>query len=115
MPFRAREGGTGSVQEVKDMKKAGLNKIKKSLLTQLEKRGAKIEVFRAQVDDYVAMVSVCEMLKADIEKNGAVMSESGKPNPSIKELRDTNKAMQGILARMCISGDTVVPEEDDKL
>lgn len=92
-----------------------LMKIRLSLLAQLEKRGASIDVFRAQVEDYVALVKICEMLKADIGQNGAVMSETGKPNPSIKELRDTNKAMQGILARMCISGDTVVPEEDDKL
>ena len=92
-----------------------LMKIRLSLLAQLEKRGASIDVFRAQVEDYVALVKICEMLKADIEQNGAVMPETGKPNPSIKELRDTNKAMQGILARMCISGDTVVPEEDDKL
>ena len=92
-----------------------LMKIRISLLAQLEKRGANIDVFRAQVEDYVALVKICEMLKTDIEQNGAVVPSTGKPNPSIKELRDTNKAMQGILARMCISGDTVVPEEDDKL
>lgn len=92
-----------------------LMKIRHSLLAQLEKRGADIDVFRAQVEDYLAMAGVCGELKADIAENGAVLSSTGKPNPSIKELRDTNKAMQGILARLCITGDTVVSEKDDEL
>ena len=92
-----------------------LMKIRHSLLMQLEKRGADIDVFRAQIEDYIAFAKVCGELKADIEENGAVIPSTGKPNPSIKELRDTNKAMQGILARLCITGDTVVAEEADKL
>ena len=97
--------------------------VENSLLEQLRTAGADIDVFRALIGDYMAMYKISEKLKADIRKRGTNLTETGsagqtitKCNPSIKELRDTNKAMLTILKQLNLSADTVKTAiEDDEL
>lgn len=96
--------------------------VKDSLLEQLRAAGADIEVFRGLISDYCAMYLVSEKLKADIRKRGTIVEVPKmqgvmitQPNSSIKELRDTNKAMLAILKQLNLSIDTVQPPEDDRL
>lgn len=99
------------------------NNIERSLLDQLKARNALIDAFKGLISDYVAMYNVCEKLKNDIKERGITVVEytaSGravnKPNPSIKELRDTNKSMLMILKQLGLDLDTVkVKAENDEL
>jgi len=97
--------------------------VETSLLEQLRTNAADIDAFRALVADYMAMYRICEKLKTDIRKRGTIVQETGstgqkitKCNPSIKELRDTNKAMLAILKQLGLSTETVkTAVEDDEL
>lgn len=97
--------------------------IEKSLHDQLRANAADIDAFRALIADYMAMYKVCEKLKTDIRQRGTIVQETGstgqkitKCNPSIKELRDTNKAMLTILRQLGLNIDTVkTASEDDEL
>lgn len=99
------------------------NNIEKSLLDQLKARNALIDAFKGLISDYAAMYNVCEKLKNDIKERGITVVEytaSGravnKPNPSIKELRDTNKSMLMILKQLGLDLDTVkVKADNDEL
>ena len=98
-------------------------KIEKSLLLQLNAKNADIDAFKALIADYSAMYDVCIALKKDIKERGTIVTETNctgrevrKANPSIKELRDTNKAMLAILKQLNLDTDTVrVKSEDDEL
>lgn len=100
-----------------------VKQIENSLLGQLAAAGADIDAFKGLVSDYIAMYRICETLKKDIRKNGAMIETVGstgqtivKPNPAIKELRDTNKSMLAILKQLNLNIDTVrLPEYDDDL
>lgn len=99
-----------------------IKQVETSLLEQLRAVGADIDVFRAQVADYVEMYRICTALKKDIRKRGPIITETGstgqkitKCNPSIKELRDTNKSMLAILKQLGLSIDSVVTAGDDEL
>lgn len=102
---------------------AKIKEIEQSLLEQLKANGADIEAFRALIADYMAMYRICEKLKADIRKRSPIVTEIGstgqkitKCNPSIKELRDTNKSMLAILRQLGLSIDTVqAADADDRL
>lgn len=95
--------------------------VEQSLLEQLRSAGADIDAFKGLVSDYVTMFGICEKLKTDIRKNGTMIQTTGstgqeitKPNPAIKELRDTNKSMLAILKQLNLSTDTVqLPDDDD--
>ena len=97
--------------------------IKKSLIDQLKAWNADIDAFTELIADYEVMHKVCIALKKDIKERGTVIDDvtcTGravkKPNPSIKELRDTNKAMLAILKQLGLDTDTVrVKSEDDEL
>ena len=99
-----------------------IKRIETSLLGQLRAAGADIDVFKGLISDYAAMYRVCEQLKKDIRKNGAMIeavSSTGqpvtKPNPAIKELRDTSKSMLAILKQLGLNIDTVCCPDDDDL
>ena len=72
------------------LKKETLRKrVKKSLIEQLEAKGADVEVFLDQINDYMTMWDLKESLKDDIKENGLRMyyraSNGGsteKDNPS---------------------------------
>lgn len=99
-----------------------IRQVQTSLLDQLRAMGADIDVFRAQVSDYMEMYKICTALKKDIRERGTIITETGsagqkitKCNPSIKELRDTNKSMLAILKQLGLSVETVVTAGDDEL
>ena len=99
-----------------------IKQVQTSLLNQLRAMGADIDVFRAQISDYMEMYKICTALKRDIRERGAIITELGstgqkitKCNPSIKELRDTNKSMLAILKQLGLSVETVVTAGDDEL
>lgn len=94
--------------------------VENSLVEQLRANAAEIDAFRALINDYMAMFKICEKLKSDIRKRGTIVQETGaagqkitKCNPSIKELRDTNKSMLTILRQLGLSIDTVKAAVDD--
>ena len=94
--------------------------VEQSLLEQLRTNAADIDAFRALIGDYMAMYRICEKLKTDIRKRGTIVQETGsagqkvtKCNPSIKELRDTNKSMLTILRQLGLSIETVKTAVDD--
>lgn len=97
--------------------------VEKSLVEQLKAAGADIEVFRGLISDYLAMFRVCEQLKKDIQKRGAIVEVPKtqdivimQPNSSIKELRDTSKSMLAILKQLGLNIDTVkAADADDEL
>lgn len=97
--------------------------VKKSLINQLKAKNANIDAFTALVDDYAALNEICTDLKRDIKDRGTLVQEVNctgrevtKPNPSIKELRDNQKAMLAILKQLGLDTDTVrVNTDDDEL
>lgn len=97
--------------------------VKKSLINQLKAKNANIDAFTALVDDYAALNEICTDLKKDIKERGTLVRdvtctgrEVTKPNPSIKELRDNQKAMLAILKQLGLDTDTVrVNTDDDEL
>lgn len=99
-----------------------IRQVQTSLLDQLRAMGADIDVFKAQVADYMELYKICTALKKDIRERGTIITETGstgqkitKCNPSIKELRDTNKSMLAILKQLGLSVETVVTADDDEL
>lgn len=97
------------------------SRVKKSLIEQLKAKGADIDIFTDQINDYMAMWDLKESLKADIEENGLRMMYSTanggraeKDNPSVKQLPAVNKQMLMLLKQMEISTDNVVRKGGDK-
>lgn len=97
------------------------SRVKKSLIEQLKAKGADIDIFTDQINDYMAMWDLKESLKADIEENGLRMMYSTanggraeKDNPSVKQLPAVNKQMLMLLKQMEISTDNAVREGGDK-
>ena len=103
------------------LKKETLRKrVKKSLIEQLEAKGADVEVFLDQINDYMTMWDLKESLKDDIKENGLRMyyraSNGGsteKDNPSVKQLPVVNKQMLMLLKQMDIYTDKAVKEGCD--
>ena len=101
-------------------KKITKNSIKKSLIEQLEKRGASSEVFTNLIEDYLSLWEMKEELKKDIKTRGivyettsAVGAKIEKNNPSNKELLATNKQMLSILKDLGITTSTVIADDED--
>ena len=99
-----------------------LKEVERSLIDQLKANGADIHVFRGLISDYMTMYKVSESLKKDIKKRGTIIESVTArgidmliPNPSIKELRDTNKSMLAILKQLELSIDNVQAVDDDRL
>lgn len=99
-------------------------RVKKSLEEQLSAKGADIELFNDQINDYMAMWDLKERLKDDIEENGLRLGYktangglAEKDNPSVKQLPMVNKQMLMLLKQMDISTEKVVKdgEENDDL
>lgn len=95
-------------------------RIKKSLQEQLSAKGADIEIFNDQINDYMSMWDLKERLKDDIEENGLRLNyttanggEAEKDNPSVKQLPMVNKQMLMLLKQMDISTNKVVKEGCD--
>lgn len=101
---------------------ASLAKIKKGLIEQLEKKGAKIEVYTDLIDDYMYYTKLERQMQKDIKENGLsyeATSATGKKymkeNPSVKNSIMCNKQRLAILAQLDLTTKTVEMECDDKL
>jgi len=95
-------------------------KLKNSLLKQLENKGAKIEHFTNLIDDYMSMWDIKNKLIKDIKKRGIVyegISASGykqeKNNPSVKELVGVNRQMLSILKDLGLSTENAAAGNED--
>ena len=88
--------------------------IKKSLIEQLRSRGSDIALFADQVDDYMQLWDLKEMLIVDIRETG-LRTEDGKDNTSPKQLPIVNRQMLSLLKTLGVTTDNIVGEEDDDL
>lgn len=95
-------------------------RVKRSLEKQLEAKGADIDMFNDQINDYMTMWDLKEKLKDDIEENGLRMKYltanggyAEKDNPSVKQLPLINKQMLMLLKQLDISTDKVVKDGED--
>ena len=88
--------------------------IKKSLIGQLRSRGSDIALFADQVDDYMQLWDLKEMLIEDIRETG-LRTEDGKDNTSPKQLPIVNRQMLSLLKTLGVTTDNIVGEEDDDL
>lgn len=100
------------------MKRENLRKaVRKSLVEQLKAKGADIDLYKDQVNDYMMMWDLKEQLKDDIKENGLRMKYKAanggsveKDNPSVKQIPLINKQMLMLLKQLDISTDKVVKE-----
>ena len=90
-------------------------KIKKSLQTQLEQKGANVAHFLDMIEDYMKFYEIKMSLQDDISKRGVSFethSASGHPivkqNQSVKDLVAVNKQMLMILDKMKLTTDAPV-------
>ena len=91
--------------------------VKKTLEEQLRTKGADIALFRDQIDDYMSLWDLKEMLIRDIRTTGLRLDD-GKDNSSPKQLPIVNRQMLAILKTLNITTDMVVlkdGEDDDDL
>lgn len=103
------------------MKRENLRKaVRKSLAEQLKAKGADIDLYKDQINDYMMMWDLKERLKDDIEENGLRMKyrvanggSAEKDNPSVKQIPLINKQMLMLLKQLDISTDRVVKEGGD--
>ena len=96
--------------------------VEKSLVEQLESKGAKLPFFESLVADYMALWKIADDLKSDITKRGVVYKDYSsvgvemlKYNPSTKELTMVNRQMLSILKELGLSTENCKIEEDDEL
>lgn len=87
-------------------------KIKKSLILQLDEKGAKVAHFESLIDDYIFLFETKKKLQEDIEERGVAFettSASGhlitKQNQSVKDLVAVNKQMLMILDKLKLTVD----------
>lgn len=95
-------------------------RIQKSLQEQLEAKGADIDLFYDQINDYMALWDLKEQLIEDIRENGLRLmyqaangSDVEKDNPSVKQLPGVNKQMLAILKQLEVSTDRVIKTDGD--
>lgn len=93
--------------------------VKKSLIRQLEDRGANVEHFTALIDDYIFYYKQEKKAQADVRKNGLTITarsasgnEYDKENPAIKAVALFNKQKLSILRELDLRTDTVPPPDE---
>ena len=98
--------------------------IKNSLISQLEAKKAATPFFLSLVDEYINLYRKLKKIQTAISKTGLEVEEiynaNGyrrlKPNPLLKEERDTIKQMLAILDKLKLNVDTVIDEDaEDEL
>lgn len=104
------------------MPQVKVDEIKRSLIEQLEAKGASIECFADLVDAYIFYTKMERKMQSDIRKRGlsfkAVSStgkEYTKDNPSIKNAVMYNKQRLAILAQMGLNIKNIECDCDDEL
>lgn len=98
--------------------------VKQSLYEIAQKKNADMSAICRMIDDYIYLFECTESLKQTITEKGTMLSEPNtagfpitKPNPALKELRDTNKQMLSILKTIGVDIKTVseLMQTDDEL
>ncbi len=96
--------------------------IKKSLIKQLETKGADTAHFLSMIDDYMFLYDQVKAMKESIKKQGMEYesrSAAGKTymkeNPAIKNIILYNRQMLAILKELDLSTDGAGDLEDDEL
>lgn len=97
-------------------------RIVKSLLKQLESKGANVDHFIDLINDYVSLWGVKNALLKDIKTRGVTFSDNShsgvkmqKNNPSVKELVMVNRQMLAILKDLDINTSNAGENSDDEL
>ena len=116
--MRTRVMGNAEIGQ-KGAEKMTAEDVKKSLIRQLEDRGANVEHFLAFIDDYVFYYKQEKKAQAEVRKNGMTIkatSASGKEydkeNPAIKAAALFNKQKLTILRELDLRTDTVPPPDE---
>ncbi|MCM1026515.1 MAG: P27 family phage terminase small subunit [Roseburia sp.] len=96
--------------------------IKKGLINQLEKKGAKTAHFLSLVEDYMFLHGQVQKMKTSIRQKGMeyeAVSAAGKTyqkeNPAAKNIILYNRQMLAILKELGLSTDGLADDEDDEL
>ena len=98
----------------KKSQKTRRKEIRKSLIQQLQNKGADIALFIDLIDDYMEMWELKETLIEDIRETGLRTSD-GKDNASPKQLPIVNRQMLALLKTLGVTTDGIVGEDDDDL
>lgn len=108
--------------ELKKRKSSSYKKTLESILNQLENKGIETAALLEMASDYMALWESAQELKADLENRGTIVPyttaagiESPKPNPSLKELRDTNKQMLAIAKHLELEPSKIAMDTDDEM
>lgn len=103
-------------------KKLSKRTVRQSLIDQLRRKNADVEVFMSQVEDYMKLWDLKEKLAKDIKQRGITFKDSSsygvpmvKQNPSTKELIAVSAQMLKILAQLNISTDKIIADDDDTM
>lgn len=109
-----------TAQEIKDTKK--YQKIRESLLDQLERTGNLTAHFADLVEDYMKMYIVKELANADVQEHGITIeyrnSETQygrKKNDAVEQILKTNQQMIKLLEMLGIKPDPKASAEDEEL
>ena len=96
-------------------------RIRCSLLEQLERKNAKEYHFEKLVDDYCELYDIKARLIKDVKENGVTITELNvkgyevhKANPAISEISKISGAMLKILSQLNISAEDNISEGEDK-
>jgi phage terminase small subunit len=96
-------------------------RIRCSLLEQLERKNAKEYHFEKLVDDYCELYDIKARLIKDVKENGVTITELNvkgyevhKANPAISEIAKISGAMLKILSQLNISAEDNISECEDK-
>lgn len=81
-------------------------KLRRSLISQLESQKTNIEPFLDNVDRYISLWETAISLEEDISKNG-IRLENGKKNESVALLVSVNKQMGLMLDKLAITPELV--------
>lgn len=104
------------------MARTKLSEIRRSLIEQLERKGANIDCYVDLIDSFIFYTNLERKMQADIRKNGLsypAVSSTGKEyikdNPSVKNAVMYNKQRLAILSQMGLSIDKIESETEDEL
>ena len=96
-------------------------RIRCSLIEQLNRKNAKEYHFEKLVDDYCELYDIKAKLIKDVKENGVTITELNvkgyevhKANPAISEISKISGAMLKILSQLNISGEDNISEGEDK-
>ena len=101
-------------------KKISKKEIKRSIIEQLEKKGANIAIFADLINDYMSLWDIKNDLQNDIKERGITYEDFNshgikvtKDNPSVKNLININRQMLAIIEKLKLDPNSIIPTEDE--